>query len=178
MNKTEFTKKALKFFTTLKQIIAVTVKNADKCYNKLPLDKINSFLADKKIRIDVKSRIFKYSLSGGIFLLLIIALLPGKSENIATASPTHERASAEFQQVSQAIPDKSTSSVQVVKKSSSGTTFIPAEKPSAAASTPKPTVKKETVEEAAKRLSTSSAIEESRCDVIKYLLDNKKILIR
>ena len=177
MNKTEFTKKALKFFTTLKQIIAVTVKNADKCYNKLPLDKINSFLADKKIRIDVKSRIFKYSLSGGIFLLLIIALLPGKSENIATASPTHERASAEFQQVSQAIPDKSTSSVQVVKKSSSGTTFIPAEKPSAAASTPKPTVKKETVEEAAKRLSTSSAIEESRCDVIKYLLDNKKINI-
>ena len=176
MNKTEFMQKLFKFLTTLKQIIAVVVRTADTCYNKLPLDKINSFLADKKIRINVKSKIFKYSLSGCILLLLIIALLPGKSENIATVSHPSEQSPAEFQQVSQSIPIRSTSGGQVVKKSSPDTTFIPAETTSATAS-PKVTLKKETVAEAAQRMSVTTAIEESRCDVIKYLLDNNKIKI-
>ena len=182
MNKSDAMQKIIKFFATTKQVVLTIISTADNCYNKLPLDKINAFLSARKIKINVKSKIFKYSLSGCIFLVLIITLLPENSEEFNNSStlpaetPATVETPSESHQKTQTIVSKPIFRPPTVQTAtvSQSVPDQPIQKVKAPAAA---TVKKETVEEAAKRMSVTSAIEENRCDVIKYLLDNKKINI-
>ncbi|MBE6371426.1 MAG: hypothetical protein E7055_05065 [Lentisphaerae bacterium] len=78
----------------LKQALLITRKTVifivckiDYCYNLLPLDKINGFLSQKGIKINVKSKVFKYSLSTVILLLCVCIFRSGR--NVDVGDKTH-----------------------------------------------------------------------------------------